>query len=143
MFYGDTIQETRQIFFSSWDKFQKKLPLSPLEHQVIDVLVDHPEYHHFLNNPEKYLEYDFNPQVDGSNPFLHLGLHLAIREQIATNRPQGIKSAYLELLKKYVHPLEVEHLIMQQLADFIWLAQKNNLPPDENKYLKAIMDLCN
>jgi hypothetical protein len=33
---------------------------------------------------------DFTRPGEGENPFLHMGLHLALREQIATDRPAGI-----------------------------------------------------
>lgn len=141
MFYGETIQETRQIFFTSWNKYQHKEPLLPLEHEIVQVILAHPEYHHFLANPGKYHEHTYYPEFGETNPFLHMGLHLAVREQIATNRPVGIELAYKNLLKKYQNPLDVEHLMMEQLAECLWLSQKNNQPPDEVHYLNALTDL--
>ena len=35
------------------------------------------------------------------NPFLHISLHLAIIEQVQTNRPFGINEAYYKLVNKY------------------------------------------
>jgi hypothetical protein len=70
-----------------------------------------------------------------------MGLHLAIREQVATNRPSGIKNIYASLVNKYGDPLTVEHLMMDQLAECLWLSQKNNLPPDEQHYLNALEEL--
>jgi hypothetical protein len=143
MFYGETIQETRQIFFTSWDKYQQKKTLLALEHEIVQVVLAHPEYHHFLENPGKFHEHTYYPEFGDTNPFLHMGLHLAIREQIATNRPAGIKSAYNNLLQKYSNTQDVEHLMMEQLAECLWLSQKNNLPPDEKHYLDNLAALCN
>ena len=67
-----------------------------------------------------------------------MGLHLAIREQVATNRPFGIADTFKALMKIHQDPLAVEHLIMEQLAECLWRSQKNNLPPDENEYLNAL-----
>ena len=142
MFYGETIQETRHIFFSSWEKYQHKKPLLPLEQDIVQVLLAHPEYHHFLQNPGKYHEQSYYPEFGETNPFLHMGLHLAIREQIATDRPVGIATVYNNCLKKYDNPLDVEHVMMDQLAECLWLSQKNNLPPDEDHYLNALINLC-
>ena len=141
MFYGDTIQETRQMFFSSWAHYLQKKNLTPLEQQIVQVLLDHPEYHKVIEQSTKFQEQAFYPELGQTNPFLHMGLHLGVREQIATDRPAGIAQAYKKLLKKYHDPLAVEHLIMDQLAECLWLSQKNNQPPDEQHYLSALSQL--
>lgn len=141
MFYGDTIQETRHIFFSSWDKYQKKQTLLPLEQEVVQVMLAHSEYHQFFDNPNHFQDHTYYPELGETNPFLHMGLHLAIREQVVTDRPVGIQGAYHQLLKKHPDPLDVEHLMMEQLAECLWLSQKNNQPPDETGYINALFEL--
>ena len=141
MLYGDTIQETRQMFFNSWDKYKKNLLLQPLEHEIVQVILAHPEYHNALENHNKYQQQSYYPELGETNPFLHMGLHLAIREQIATDRPTGVNLIYTNLIKKYAEPLTVEHLMMEQLAECLWLSQKNNLPPDEVHYLNILRNL--
>jgi len=141
MFYGDTIGETRQLFFTSWEKFRNKKQLLPLEHEIVQVILAHPEYHNILENQQKIQQQSYYPELGETNPFLHMGLHLAIREQIATDRPTGINALFHKLLKKYTENLTVEHLMMEQLAECLWLSQKNNLPPDEHHYLKALDEL--
>lgn len=138
MFYGDTLQETRQMYFSSWEKYQHKKLLSPLENEIVQVILAHPEYHKIFEQADKFQQQTYYPETGESNPFLHMGLHLAIRDQIATNRPFGIHGIYKNLIKKYQDSLEVEHLMMEQLAECLWLSQKNNLPPDENLYLQNL-----
>jgi hypothetical protein len=141
MFYGDTIQDTRQMFFSSWEKYQHKKLLSPLENQIVQVILAHPEYHKMLENQDKFQQQSYFAESGAPNPFLHMGLHLAIREQIATDRPAGISAIFQNLINKYHDPLTVEHLMMEQLAECLWLSQKNNLPPDENNYLQILASL--
>ncbi|WP_133136146.1 DUF1841 family protein [Legionella rowbothamii] len=141
MFYGDTIQETRQMFFNSWEKYQQKKPLTPLENEIVQVILAHPEYHKTIENQNKFQQQSYYPELGETNPFLHMGLHLGIREQIATDRPVGISAIYQLLLKKYADPLEVEHLMMEQLAECLWRSQKNNLPPDEQDYLATLSAL--
>lgn len=140
MFYGDTIAETRQMFFSCWEKYQQKKPLLPLENEIVQVILVHPEYHKTLENPNNSQQSYF-PELGATNPFLHMGLHLGIREQIATDRPLGIHAIYQNLVKKYGDPLTVEHLMMDQLAECLWLSQKNNVPPDEIHYLTSLANL--
>ncbi|WP_058534112.1 DUF1841 family protein [Legionella saoudiensis] len=141
MFYGDTIQETRQMFFNSWEKYLQKKPLTPLEDEIVQVILAHPEYHKTLENQNKFQQQTYYPELGETNPFLHMGLHLGIREQIATDRPAGINAIYQLLLKKYADPLTVEHLMMEQLAECLWRAQKNNFPPDEQEYLATLSKL--
>lgn len=141
MFYGDTVQETRQLFFKSWDHYRNKKFLSPLEHQIVQVVIDHPEYQKVLETANTYQDHTYYPELGETNPFLHMGLHLAVREQIATDRPAGIALIFKQLLQKYSDPLTVEHLIMDQLAECLWLCQKNNLPPDEQVYLNNLSTL--
>jgi hypothetical protein len=141
MFYGDSIQETRQMFFNSWEKYRQKKLLLPLEDQIVQVILAHPEYHKMLEDYEKYQNQNYFPEMGETNPFLHMGLHLGIREQIATDRPVGIHAIYQKLVQKYADPLAVEHLMMEQLAECLWRAQKNNLPPDEQNYLNTLAGL--
>lgn len=141
MFYGDTIQETRQMYFSSWLKYQQKQLLSPLENEIVQVILAHPEYHKIFENQEKFQQQSYFPESGEQNPFLHMGLHLAIREQVMTDRPVGIHAIYQSLIKKYADSLMVEHLMMEQLAECLWLSQKNNRPPDELQYLQALGSL--
>lgn len=141
MFYGDSIQEIRKLYFSSWENYKLKKPLSALEQQIVQVIIDHPEYHQVLNNQYTYQDHNYYPELGETNPFLHMGLHLGIREQVATNRPAGIQHIFEQLLAKHADPLHVEHLMMEQLAESIWLAQRNNTMPDEMQYLTNLSTL--
>ncbi len=141
MLFGDNIQDTRQLFYSSWRKFRLGQPLLPLEKQLVDVIADHPEYHVMFDNNNEPNEQAYFPEMGQSNPFLHLGLHLAIRDQLATNRPEGFAALFQQLLVKYQDRLVVEHKIMECLAESLWQAQRNGQAPDEAGYILAISAL--
>lgn len=141
MFYGNTVQDTRQLFFLSWRKYCQNQPLLPLEKQIVEVVSAHPEYHALLETTSSLHDQAYFPELGATNPFLHMGLHLAIRDQVATNRPLGIKNVYLELTKQYEDPLVVEHMLMDYLAECLWQAQRNQTMPDENHYLQACRQL--
>ena len=129
--------ELRKVFFDAWHKHQQQLPIEPLEAQLIDIMLVHPEFHTILNDAEKFQADDF-PE---GNPFLHLSLHLAIREQISTNRPAGITAVYDTLCRKLGEPLTAEHLMMECLGQTLWEAQQNNKMPDEAINLEALQQL--
>ncbi|PJD96630.1 MAG: hypothetical protein CK426_08280 [Legionella sp.] len=141
MFYGDSIQDTRDLFFISWSKYLQKQTLLPLEQQLVQVILDHPEYQEMMAQKDLLQDHRYFPELGETNPFLHMGLHLAIREQITTNRPEGISPLFQSLVHKYQNALSVEHLMMEQLAECLWLAQKNSAMPDEQHYLERLRQL--
>lgn len=143
MFYGDKVQDTRQLFFSSWQKYRQKQLLLPLEQQIVEVILAHPEYHCMLETTAEPADQSYFAEMGQTNPFLHMGLHLAIRDQIHTDRPAGIAPLYKKLLKKYKDALVVEHLIMEYLAECLWQAQRSNCPPNEEVYLANLTTLLN
>lgn len=135
MFYGNSPQDTRQLFYSSWLKNRQKKPLTALEEQIVAVILDHPEYHSLLEAP--LTDTIWFPELGQTNPFLHMGLHLAIRDQITTNRPQGMAQVYEKLLKQYHDRMTVEHLLIEQLAEHLWHIQRNQTEFDDVKYLTS------
>lgn len=137
MFYGSNVRDTRALFFSSWSKFLAKEPLSALEQQIAQVILDHPEYHAVFGSHNTPHDKAYFPELGETNPFLHLGLHLAIREQTQTNRPEGISLAFKQLTERLGDRLLAEHVLMECLAEALWVAEKNQQPPDEIAYLEA------
>jgi len=135
--FGTDRNQLRQMYKTTWDKFLQKENLTPLESQIAAVIQEHPEYHDFVTQLDK----DFSPELGETNPFLHMGLHLGIREQIDTDRPAGIKSIYEQLTSKHGSPHDAEHGMIDCLAEAMWSSQNNNLPPDEVKYLACLQSL--
>ena len=141
MFYGDEVQDTRKLFFVSWQKHQQNKELLPLEKQIVDVITIHPEYQPMLEAKNLVNDKAFYPELGQTNPFLHMGLHLAIRDQVATNRPAGISEIYHQLLSKYADISLVEHLILEHLAECLWQAERSQSMPDDLKYLSSCQKL--
>lgn len=141
MFYGDSVQDTRQMFYSSWQKYQQKQALMPLEQQIINVIIDHPEYHSLFEKDWTANDKPYFPDMGQTNPFLHMGLHLAVRDQVSMNQPAGILTIYQRLLKHYADVLSVEHMLMENLAECLWVAQRDRCAPDEQQYFQALMRL--
>jgi Domain of unknown function (DUF1841) len=135
MFYPQNLKDLRQFYLNAWNKRINPEHLSDLEKQICHVLEMHPQYQQFISS--NHLSTDF----EKDNPFLHFGLHLALKEQIQTNRPQGIQSVYLKLIQKYSDAHDVEHMMMEILQCVLWDAQKNNKMPDEKTYLQALENL--
>lgn len=124
------------MYSDAWAKFSQNLPLTPLEAQIAAVVEWHPEYHDALGR--ELLDEDYTPEGGRSNPFLHMGLHLGIREQVATNRPAGIRAIFEALVARLGDPHSAEHQMIDCLAETLWEAQSQNTPPDEQKYLERL-----
>lgn len=129
--------ETRQVYLTVWNKIQQGQILEPLESVIADVIKWHPEYHDLLAAGESAQQAEFTPESGQSNPFLHMGMHIAIREQAHTDRPPGIKKLHSKLCRKKGEH-EAEHLMMECLGQSLWLAQRNNSMPDESAYLECL-----
>ena len=132
--------ELRRTYFTAWQKQQNHHPLNDVEKQIVAVLIDHPEYHHYFSDIN-HLHQEYIPEMDEVNPYLHLGLHIAIREQIQTNRPMGMLDVYAELMKKYGDHLLVEHKMIDCLAEAIWQMQRSGVEMDMQVYLEKLKKL--
>ncbi len=139
MIFGQDRGELRRMYAKAWRKRCQRKPLSPLETQIADVVELHPEYHEDLTSGD--LDRDFAPEDGRSNPFLHMGLHLGIREQVSTDRPAGIAAVYNALTAKSGDPHAAEHQMIECLAETLWEAQGGGGPPDEDRYLERLRRL--
>jgi hypothetical protein len=140
MIFGQDRDELRRMYVDAWRKRRENLPISPLEAQIADVIDMHPEYQ--ANISAGQIDTDYTPDGGRANPFLHMGLHLGIREQVATDRPAGIAGVFHTLASKMggdVHA--AEHEMIECLAETLWEAQSANCAPDEKKYIERLRRL--
>ena len=132
--------EVRQVYLDVWQKMQRQELLEPMQAMIAEVIEIHPEYHALLDNIDEIRQQEFTPDQGQTNPFLHMGMHIALREQTATDRPAGINSIYLKLVSsKGQH--QAEHAMMECLGQALWNAQRSNQAPDENAYLDCLQKL--
>jgi len=140
MMYGNDPAHYRRFFCEVWRKQREGAALQPLEEMVARIVAEHPEYHRLLEDPAT-LEQDYTPESGQTNPFLHMGLHIAIQEQLAADRPVGIREVYRQLMQRHADPHDVEHRMAECLAEGIWEAQRSGTAPDENAYLERLRRL--
>ena len=140
MIFGQDRNELRKMYADAWAKRCEDLPMSPLEMQIADIIEMHPEYHADVSSDD--FERDYSPDGGQTNPFLHMGLHLGIREQVSTNRPAGIAAVYKAVTARTGDIHAAEHEMIECLAETLWEAQSQNTPPDEQKYLERLRRLA-
>lgn len=138
MIFSSNRDQLRRQYCDAWRKHREKQPLEPLEKMLAEVIALHPEYHAMLDDPDQALGHEYTPEMGQTNPFLHMGMHIAIREQLATGRPAGIVERYQKLLGLFRDVHDTEHRMLECLGEILWLAQRNNTLPDEQAYLRCL-----
>lgn len=133
-FAGTGRDELRAVWREAWRKHRERLPLEPLEAQLVDLIQAHPEYQAEL---EQGAGVDAQAG-DGTSRYLHLGLHAAVREGLATDRPTGIRAAYEALLATCPTGHDAEHVLLECLGETLWDAQRAGRPPEEAAYLERV-----
>ncbi len=125
----------RLAYAQAWAKHLARSPLAPLEAQIADVIEAHPEYQRIVADADTAVGFEQNSAEGRENPFLHMGLHLAVREQLAVDRPPGIRDLKGQLQARYGDAHRAEHALMEALGEELWMAQRDGRAPDERQYL--------
>jgi len=143
MLFGNNRDQLRQMYRDALEKSEKGVPMSALETQIADVLSLHPEYHKAVAPSSHHsgdaLDKDYLPESGEANPFMHMSLHLAVRDQLATNRPNGVRKAYTDLCELTQDPHQAEHVLCEAMGEELWQSQRNRTPPDEQRYLQRVL----
>jgi hypothetical protein len=135
-FGGYTREQLRSSFAEAWRKQRARAPMTPLESLIADVIAHHPEYQPLMSDAEAVQAFDPSPGGAAENPFLHMGLHLAVREQLSIDRPPGVRQIRQALAARLGDEHHAEHALMEALAETLWEAQHGGQPPDERRYLE-------
>jgi len=141
-FHDQSRDQLRQMYIDAWRKRRERMPMEPLEMQIADLIELHPEYQALLEDPDRVLDRDYSPEGGQSNPFLHMGLHLAVRDQIGTDRPPGIRQAFIDVATRLGSEHDAEHAMIECLAQAMWESQRSGMPPDEQQYLEQVRALA-
>lgn len=136
--FNPSREDARRLFFDTWRKYQAQESLAGIESMVLDVVLQHPEYHALLSKPEQYLDSDYPPELGATNPFLHMSLHLAINEQRSIDQPPGIQQRYAALVTRHADPHTAQHALMECLGEMIWQAQRLQTAPDAGIYFECL-----
>ena len=128
-------EQIRMAYAEAWAKHLARSPLTALEATIVDVIGVHPEYQVIVSEAQAAIAFEPNTLTGAENPFLHMGLHLAVRDQIAVDRPPGVRELHRALQAQHGDPHRAEHALMEALSEALWQAQRNGRPPDEGYYL--------
>lgn len=137
----EQLRAHRQVFWDAWQKAEAGLPLNALEVRIVRVIRMHPEYHPLFDDMERFLDRDFQVE-DGMNPYLHLSLHLALEEQVATRQPPQAAQALEQMVAvKRMDRHEAMHRLLEILAETVHQAQRRGEEPDVAEYARRMQEL--
>lgn len=141
MLFGNNRDSLRQMYRDALNKSETGAPMTALESQIAEVVMQHPEYRDAINppggHPNDPLARDYVPEMGESNPFMHMSLHLAVRDQLATNRPAGIRDLFASLCSR-MERHAAEHVLCESMGQELWQSQRDQRPPDEQRYLRDL-----
>jgi hypothetical protein len=138
--FNPSRDQAREFFFETWRKYRAQEPLAGLETVVLQVMLAHPEYHAALEDPERFRDLNYSPELGEPNPFLHMSMHLAIEEQLSIDQPIGIASSFAALAAKRGDRHEAMHDTMECLGEMVWRSQRDRAPPDAAAYLECLKE---
>jgi len=134
--FNPSREQVRAFFSEAWRKHRSREVLTPLETMAADWVLQHPEYHEVLQDPDA-AGLDYTVEQGRTNPFLHLSMHLAISEQLQVDQPPGIRALHQQLLATH-DPHQAAHEIMECLGEVVWEAQRLGTAFSNEGYLELI-----
>lgn len=136
--FNPSREQARQFLFDTWHKYRQREMLSAMEDMALEVILLHPEYHSMLDDAARYQDKDYLPETGDINPFLHMSMHIAIKEQLSIDQPVGIRKRFERLLKTSGDEHAATHRVMECLAEMIWQAQRNQSAFDASVYFDCL-----
>jgi hypothetical protein len=130
--------DVRRFFCGVYAKARTAAPLEPMEMLVSQWIDEHPEYHAELADVDAALASMLKDDLNRTNPFLHLSMHLSISEQCSIDQPRGIRQA-VDLLTHKLNSLhDAHHQTMECLGRMIFESQRSGRMPDGESYIACV-----
>ncbi len=135
--FAPSQEEVRRFFCGVHGKARSGQMLDALETLAHAWLKEHPEYDADTADAEAAVGRVYDG-ASGTNPFLHLSMHLSISEQCSIDQPRGIRQA-VELLAARRNSLhDAHHEAMECLGQMLWDSQRAGRPPDGEAYVECV-----
>ena len=138
MLFQPSQSDVRRFFCAVYAKAVANQPMEAIETIASLWIDEHPEYHVGLSDVEAALVAMGTGELDKTNAFLHLSMHLTLSEQSSIDQPHGIRQA-VELLTARLDSLhDAHHAAMECLGSMVWESQRAGLPPDGQAYIDCV-----
>jgi hypothetical protein len=135
--FNPSQEDVRRFFCAVHGKAGAGQPMDALETLAGQWLAEHPEYHGDVADAEAAVARSYDG-VSGTNPFLHLSMHLSISEQCSIDQPRGIRQAVELLAARRGSLHDAHHEAMECLGTMLWESQRSGRPPDGAAYVECV-----
>ena len=112
--------------------------MDAIEQLAAGWIAEHPEWHADFADAEAAIARNYGDGAVGSNPFLHLSMHLSISEQCSIDQPRGIRQAVELLAARRGDLHDAHHAVMDCLGRMLWESQRAGRPPDGQSYIDCV-----
>jgi len=130
-----TRRRTRLI----WNAAQLGAPLSEEDARLAQAMREHPEYADLWGHLDELS--DGQIERDGTNPILHVTIHMTIENQLAIGQPPETGQAVEVLMQQGLSRHEAIHRVGTVLAEEIYGVLKDNRPFDESEFTRKLKQL--
>lgn len=141
MLWGQDRSSLREVFANVWRDRQAGKPLDKQALMIADVVAMHPEYHADIDSGVAR-DRDYDGSDGQTNPFLHMAMHIAVREQLVVDLPPGVVKIHAQLASGLNDVHAAEHQMLECLAEVLWIAQRDAREPDIDEYVQALKRLA-
>ena len=124
----------RKVFYDAWMCYTRGETLSEFDQRLVSVMQYYPEF-------TQHILPDEIPNQSSQNPYLVMGAHLEVVEQVAQDRPKGIKPFYQSLALK-VGGVQAQIIMRDVLLLVLDQSYQSGEVPDYSEYLQMLKKCC-
>lgn len=117
-FLTEMREHSRERYYEIWQKVKAGEELEGEEKIIGELMEQHEEYYEHWDSTN--FNYEYDPEKDEVNPFMHLMLDTIVMKQLTANEPKQTKFIYNKLTAQGDTHLEAIHKIAYIAAEQIW-----------------------
>jgi hypothetical protein len=127
---------SRENYYNIWQKVKRNEQLLGEDKIAGELMKQHSEYYEDWDSTD--FDYEYSPETDEVNPFLHLQFDTIIMNQITSNSPPQTKLAYDRLREKGKSHLDSLHKLASVIVEEIWNIIKYGKEFNEKNYIRNL-----
>lgn len=103
------------------------------EKEIAWIMLEHEEFNDDFRNAEELADYEYNPDSE-VNPFMHIGIHIAVENQLKQKEPLEVCEFYNAAKERGVSHHEIIHRLGFILMPLVFHTLKHLKPFDNERY---------
>ncbi len=137
--FKEVAKLSREIIHSIWEKSESSVPLTAEEKRIAAVLRQHDRYENAWGEGNSAA--NGYSDVKGSNPFLHIHVHLIIEKQLRDGNLPELITAVEKLTDRGMKRHEIIHSVGRVLLEEMYNMMQERRPFDRSRYVEGLKNL--